>query len=499
MEHGIQTLGQLCLVVFQTGESRLLQHQDGTDVEPGHQADPDVTQAPGQIGGLDGAVDGGSHQRNLQQEGEPGAVNLAVDKSDVGFGDVVVGHDGGEGEEEQGDGDEVVAKAWHHALHGGLHIAGACRDAGDAGVEGGTVRPLHVVQASDEQHEAGGGADEQGVDIDGERLHQALLGRVAHRRGGGGVGASPLGGFVGVDPALDTPHDGQTQNGAEAGFHPEGTLPDEQDHARQLADVQGDDDAGHDDVTQRHEGHHGTGEIGDAFDAAEDDETEQQRQTGGGHVGVDGKGGLQAGADGVCLHARQQYAAGEDGGDGEGPGIPLHAQALLDVEGRTAAIFTVDLLLVDLAQGGLHEGGAGAKEGDHPHPEQGARAAEGDGSGHTGDVAGTDATGQGHGECLEGGDTGIVALALKHQAYHAFQVAQLQETAAQGEVEAYPQTQIDERWAPNHAIDGIDDLIHVQQLLCCAVLARSICLAPLTLKYAVTKGVTQDCAGLSTG
>ena len=44
----------------------------------------------------------------------------------------------------------------------------------------------------------------------------------------------------------------------------------------------------------------------------------------------------------------------------------------------------------------------------------------------------------------------------------------------QGEVETYPQTQIDERWAPNHAIDGIDDLIHVQQLLCCAVLARSV-------------------------
>ena len=51
-----------------------------------------------------------------------------------------------------------------------------------------------------------------------------------------------------------------------------------------------------------------------------------------------------------ALYARQQHAAGEDGGDGEGPGIPLHAQALLDVEGRTAAIFTVDLLLVDLAQ-----------------------------------------------------------------------------------------------------------------------------------------------------
>ena len=305
--------------------------------------------------------------------------------------------------------------------------------------------------------------------------------------------------FVGVNATFDTPHDGQTQNGTETGFHPEGALPDQQDHTGQLADVEGDDDAGDDDVAQRHEGHHSTGEVGDAFHAAEDDEAEQQRQTGGGDVRIDVKGGLQAGADGVRLHPWQQHAAGEDGGDGEGPGVPLHAEPFLDVEGRAAAVLAVDLLLVDLTQGGLHEGGAGAEEGDHPHPEQGARAPEGDGGGDTGDVAGTDPTGQRHGERLEGGDPGIVALALEHQAYHALQVTQLQETAAQGEVEAHPQAQIDERWAPNHAIDGIDDLIHVQQLLCCAVLARSICLAPLILKYAVTKGVTQYCAGLSTG
>ncbi|MNG10683.1 hypothetical protein D3C84_941680 [compost metagenome] len=61
MEHGIQPLGLLGLIVLEADEGGLLQQQDGTYVEPGHQADPDVTKTPGQIRGLDGAIDGGGH------------------------------------------------------------------------------------------------------------------------------------------------------------------------------------------------------------------------------------------------------------------------------------------------------------------------------------------------------------------------------------------------------------------------------------------------------
>ncbi|MNH41084.1 hypothetical protein D3C79_1025160 [compost metagenome] len=66
VEHGIQPLGLLGLVVFQADEGGFLQQQDGAYVEPGHQADPDIPHAPGEIGGLDGAVDGGGHQRQFQ-------------------------------------------------------------------------------------------------------------------------------------------------------------------------------------------------------------------------------------------------------------------------------------------------------------------------------------------------------------------------------------------------------------------------------------------------
>ncbi len=270
----------------------------------------------------------------------------------------------------------------------------------------------------------------QGVDVDGERLHQTLFGRVAHCGSRGGVWPGTLTRFVGVDPALDPPHDGQTQNGAKASIKTEGAFPDQHDHARQGMNVEGDDDAGHDDVAERHKGHYGTGKVGDALDATEDDEAEQQCQTGRRHVRIDIKRSLQTGADGVGLHARQQYTAGEDGGDGKRPGIPLHAKPFLYVEGRPAAVFAVDLLLVDLTQGGLHEGGAGAEEGDHPHPEHGTRATEGNGGGNTCNIAGADATGEGHGQRLEGGDPRIRALAIKHQPDHFGHMAQLQKAAA---------------------------------------------------------------------
>ena len=45
----------------------------------------------------------------------------------------------------------------------------------------------NTVGAGREDQEAGGGADEQGVDVDREGLHQALLGRVRYFCGGRGV------------------------------------------------------------------------------------------------------------------------------------------------------------------------------------------------------------------------------------------------------------------------------------------------------------------------
>ncbi|MNT09049.1 hypothetical protein D3C72_1438130 [compost metagenome] len=93
------------------------------------------------------------------------------------------------------------------------------------------------------------------------------------------------------------------EDGAEAGLQAEGALEDQREHLRQLLDVQHDDDAGDDDVAQRHEGHDDFGEGGDALDSTEDDHAEHDCQHRRGGVGVDVHGVLQAGTDGVGLDA----------------------------------------------------------------------------------------------------------------------------------------------------------------------------------------------------
>jgi hypothetical protein len=147
-------------------------------------------------------------------------------------------------------------------------------------------------------------------------------------------------------------------------------------------------------------------------------------------------------------------------GDGEGPGVALHAQAFFDVEGRAAAVLVADLLLVDLAQRRLDEGRTRAQEGHGPHPEYGARATERDGGGHTRDIAGADAAGQRHGQRLERRHTLLRALPFSHQAQHLADVPHLQEAAADREVQARPEAQGDHDGAPDDTVDCVDQVEH---------------------------------------
>src|SRR5690606_1143256 len=248
-------------VVLQALVGDLVHEQDGDDVQPGHQAHTEVTQIPGEGSGVHGAVDGGDDDAELQQQGEDGALHLAVDVGNVGFGDVVVRQDGGESEAEQGDGDDGGAEAGHPVLHCSLHVTRTCGDAGDTGKQCTAISCLHVVLTGDQQHEGGGGADEQGVDVNREALNQALLGRVADGCGGRRVRAGTLASFVGVNATRDAPLDSHADNGAEAGLEAEGALDDQHHDFRQFADVQQDDHQRYHDVAQRHERHDHLGEM----------------------------------------------------------------------------------------------------------------------------------------------------------------------------------------------------------------------------------------------
>lgn len=257
---------------------------------------------------------------------------------------------------------------------------------------------VDAVHAGGEDQEGSCGADEEGVDVDSHCLHEALGGGVLDLGCGGGVGAGALACFVGVDTALDAPLDSGADDGAEGCFETEGGGDDELEDPTDLVEVNEEGDDGGNDVDDCHDGHYDGGEVSNALDAADDDESQDDGNADGAHPGVDGwEGVLKAGGDTVCLDAGQEEAAGEDGGEGEEGRVDLEetgvlsvAVCLFEVVGGATAVFAGGAVtfLVKLAEGGLDEGGGGAEEGYESHPEDSAGAAEGDGGGDACDVAG---------------------------------------------------------------------------------------------------------------
>ena len=179
-----------------------------------------------------------------------------------------VAQQGGKGEQQQGEGDEIGA----HGAEGG----------GQAGLDKG--RALQLLRGDDtgaQAHHRSGGADQNGVDEHGQHLHQALLDGVGHVGGGGGVGGGAHAGLVGVEAPLDALHHGggaKARSTAEDGLHVEGGGEDALEHLGQHTDVQHHDDHGHDDVQHAHHGHQHAGDLDDALAAAHDADTHQNGQ-----------------------------------------------------------------------------------------------------------------------------------------------------------------------------------------------------------------------------
>ncbi len=84
-----------------------------------------------------------------------------------------------------------------------------------------------------------------------------------------------LAGLVGIDPALHTPFDRETEYGAKGRLRSECALENQRESRPAPAIGVGDHDGnGHQYVGQRHERHHDLGEARDTSDAAEYDESE---------------------------------------------------------------------------------------------------------------------------------------------------------------------------------------------------------------------------------
>lgn len=467
---------ELPFVIAQTGDGRARDEeddQDADDVNPRHHAHADIAEVPDIAGAVDGAEHHHRHDQQLDDDQRHAALEVLVQVSDIGFGDIVIGDDGGKGEEEQRQRHEDRAETAEGALQ--RHL----RERGRTDFRGGrqvlddelAVRQgaLHVVLVGDQNHQRGGGAHQQGIDIDRERLHQALLRRVLGFGSGGSVGAGALPRFVRVHAALDAPADGR----AHAGLGRERIREDQREYGGQLVDIHGDDDQRQHDVAEGHERHHVLGKLGDALDAAKNDDAQYQqdhRQAGqlvgadAAHEGVDhGAVAKDLGdrvTDRVGLHAGQEDAAGNHRRDGKQRAQPGPAEAAREEVGGAATVLAVLFDLVQLAQRRFGIGRAGAQEGDRPHPEHRAGAAETDGGGHAGDIAHANPAGQGHGQGLERRDAGIGVTLLEQQAQHFLEQAHLDETGLDRIEQAGAKAQVNQGRTPDHAIQTTDKSFH---------------------------------------
>ena len=295
-----------------------------------------------------------------------------------------------------------------------------------------------------EQHKGGGGADHNGVDEHGQHLHQALLHRMGHISGSGGVGGGAHTGLVGVEAPLDALHDAGGSDPGKHGLGIEGLGEDQGDHVGHLADVLNGDKEAQSDIDGGHHRHDAGGDGTDAAHAAKDTHTGEDGQHRAHHhgpdaVGVVGQIILEGGTGVIGLEGIE--AVGKTGNEqhGEHHAEEPAAKRLLDIVGRAAYPVLPVLLLVALGQGALNKGGGRTDEGQQPHPEHRAVAADegggDDGVGHTGDVAGTHPGGGGDHQGLEGRDILAVLLLLPQHTDGLREQAELDALGADGEVE----------------------------------------------------------------
>ena len=237
-------------------------------------------------------------------------------------------------------------------VHGHLHERHAVERHGSLGI----LHPKH------HDHHSRAGADEQRIDVHGQALHEALLHRMRHAGGGGGVRGRAHAGLIGEQTALDAEHNHRAGKAARDGLEVESRLEDGAEHGRQLADVGDRGPQRNENVGDSHDGHDDGGDDGDALRAAENDESGEhdehdahadRRAVGG----VVGDVVLERRSHVERLQAVEAEGEAQDERPGEDDAEPALPQALLNVVGRTAAeLAFLAANLVDLRERGLDEG-----------------------------------------------------------------------------------------------------------------------------------------------
>ncbi|MNZ65514.1 hypothetical protein D3C78_837110 [compost metagenome] len=325
----------------------------------------------------------------------------------------------------------------------------------------GHVRARH--HAGQQDHDGGGGTDQQRIDEHAQGLDKALRGRMVrigcrHR---GNVRRRTHARFVGEQAAFDAIEQGPG-HAADRRLDAEGTLDDQHQHARYFIQIDHDHIDRHQQVGTGHERHDPFGNARDFLDTAENHQSGQhgQRHTGGqlGHT----KGAQGCIGNGVGLYRTEHQAESDNQADRKNRCCPRRIQTPGDIERRTAAILTVAVThFIQLRQGAFRVGRGHAQRGHHPHPEHRTRPAEGNGHRHTGKVTGTDPRGQAGTQRLKRRDaTWIIRRGTQHRTEELGQMAKLDKAQADSKVDTCSQQAIDQDIPIEKGIQCVDHGCH---------------------------------------
>ena len=427
-----------------------------------HEVVEHVAQLPDEVVGHHRAEED-EHER---EDGVDHGALLAEEVGDVDLAEEVPAQDRGEGEEEQADGDEHVARTLaEDDAERGLGEVSLAEHAGDVTDIAARERAVRRVKGGDDDERVER-QDDEGVDEHADHGDDALVVRAVNIREGVGVRGGAHTGLVGEQAALGTLRnrglDGVAEAAADDGLGLEGILEDHADGGGDVLDADDQDDQAAEQEDSRHDGDDLLRDGGEALYAAKEDERADRDEDDTDDPGGNAEGGLHRGADGVGLHHAAEEAECQRDGDGEEAGEELAEAALKgrrDVVDRTAldvAVLFDDAGLLGERRFRVDRGHA--EEGDDPHPEDGAGAAGQDRAGRADDVARTDLSGDGGGERLERAHAAVMLLAAQRQvAEHAvpalFEAAQLHEAGLDGVPQAHAEQQEHENVVAQVGVD----------------------------------------------
>lgn len=454
MEHGIFAFAFLLPIIRQSLAGGFSHDETGGDVNQCHDPHENIGEVPSKpCGELRAHEDDDCCQEAIKQHEGLIFGCLGVKIADIHFGIEIIADQSGEGKKREGNGDENAAGGAEicdqrilniggiHGISCGIHIGGG-------------------IQIRTENHEGSGGADEDGVDKDGEHLHQTLLGRVGNIGRSGGIRGRADAGFIGIQTALDAVHHGCAQQTAEHGFRAEGFAEDADKDEGQSPDMQENDNDCCKNINTCHDGDEYLCNLRDALAAAQNDDTCQN-----GNDGTDIEGRLLAryidldeishieGGKGI-----KAAHIGEDEGNGKGTAQKRRAKPLFDIIGRAAIGAMLALFLINLCEGGFDKGGGTADDGDEPHPEHCTCAACDDGTCYADHVAGSDTGGGGDHKRLKRGNGFPVLSFFRDDANRFPKQAELDKACLYGEIKTCCDEQGNQNIAIQKAADKADDI-----------------------------------------